>query len=525
MKKIYLILLGFYLFEIASAQSPKNLALLGSLQFPGQTLAGCWHYNDSTGKEYALIGAANGIVIADITDPSNPTQLFQLPGAKSTWHEVKVQGDFAYAVSEGSDANGIKNGVQIIDLRFLPDSAPNKFYYGDGSIANQLVTAHSITTAGHYVYVNGHNIFALGQGVLILDITNPLFPVYVGAITNRYCHDSYVRGDTIYTSDIHAGLFSVYDISDRANPILLATQITPGQFTHSTWLSDDGHTNFTADERTGTPVAAYDITDLNNITLLDTFYNGNFTNREVHNVRIKNDFLINPSYGSQLTLADVSRPGNIIEIGNFVTGNFLCWDADPFTNSGNILATDMNNQRLYIFSPTYLRACYLEGTVTDSITSLPISGATIKILPLAITKTTNFSGEYRTGYADSGSYNVSYSKANYISQQLTVSLHNGILTTLNVQLVPIETGIQDISGRSLNIFPNPANDVIHISSLEFTILKWQLKDECGRVINQSDTKFNQSKQFSININFLPAGIYTATMQSSTIKFEKTFIKN
>lgn len=523
MKKITLIVLSFCLIKIAYAQSPKNLSLIGTLQFASQSLSGCWHYNDTTGKEYALIGAQNGIVIADITDPSNPIQLFQLPGNSSIWHEVKVQGDFAYAVSEGTDFSGLKNGVQIIDLRFLPDSAPNKFYKGDGIIANQLEKAHTITTEGNYVYVNGHNITSLGRGVLILDISDPLFPVFVGSINNRYSHDSYVRGDTIYTSDIYDGLFSVYNISDHANPILLATQITPGQFTHNTWLSDDGQTVFTVDERDWTPLAAFNVSDLNNISLLDTFYNGNFPSNEVHNVRVKNDYLINPSYGSQVTLADAARPQNIIEIGNYVTGSSLCWDADPYPNSGNILVTDYNT--FYIFSPTYLRACYLEGIVTDSITGLPIVGAGIEIQPVAVFKNTDYLGEYRTGYADSGSYNVSFSMVDYITKQITVTLNNGILTTLNVQLVPVGTGIPEITDGNIKIYPNPANDKIQINSIEFPILKWKIIDKSGKVVHQSEANSKHSKQVTINISFLPAGIYTVTMNGTEKKFEKMFIKN
>ena len=524
MKKIILFLFYLITIQITFAQSPKNLALIGTLHFPGQRLSGCWHYNNSTGKEYALIGAENGIVIADVSVPSNPIQLFQLPGNTSIWHEVKVQGDFAYAVSEGSDVNGIKNGLQIIDLRFLPDSAPNKFYKGTDSIAGELVSAHSIANFGHYLFVNGHNIDRLGKGVIILDILNPLFPTYAGSITNRYCHDSYARGDVIYTSDIYAGLFSVYNISNTFNPILLATQNTPGSFTHNTWLSDDGHVLFTVDEKPNTPIGAYDITDLNNITLIDTFFNGNFSQREIHNVRLKNDFLINPSYGSQLTIADAARPDNIIEIGNYVTGDFLCWDADPFPNSGNIFATDMNSGIFYIFSPTYLRACYLEGIVTDSLTGQPIVGATVEITSVSITKTTNFSGEYRTGYADSGSYNVSFSGANYISKNINVSLHNDSLTTLNVQLIPIGVGVQNLTDKNITIFPNPATDEINIHTNEFAVLKWQITDATGKWVLKNDSGFDRSKQFSINIKSLSSGIYTVILESPLKNFEKTIIK-
>ena len=524
MKKIILTLFCLITFQNTFSQSPKNLALLGSLQFPGQRLSGCWHYNNLAGKEYALIGAENGIVIADVSIPSNPIQLFQLPGNTSIWHEVKVQGDFAYAVSEGSDVNGIKNGLQIIDLRFLPDSAPNKFYKGTDSIAGELVSAHSITNEGHYLFINGHNITRLGRGVIILDITNPLFPTYAGSITNRYCHDSFVRGDVIYTSDIYAGLFSVYNISNTFNPILLATQNTPGNFTHNTWLSDDGHILFTADEKSSTPIGAFDITDLNNITLIDTFFNGNFSQKEVHNVRVKNDFLINPSYGSQLTIADAARPANVIEIGNYETGDFLCWDADPFPNSGNIFATDMNSETFYVFSPTYLRACYLEGIVTDSLTGLPIVGAAVEITSVSISKATNFLGEYRTGYADSGSYNVTFSSANYTSKSFNVSLHNGNLTTLNVQLIPIGAGIQKLTDKDIKIYPNPAINEIYIESNELPVLNWRITDASGKLVLKNESGFSRSQQFNINIKSLSSGIYTVVLESPLRNFEKTIIK-
>jgi hypothetical protein len=196
MKKAALQIVLIYCLSL-SAFGQKNLTLLDTLYFPGQNLSGCWHYTKPTGGEYALVGALNGIAIVDITNPTAMSLLFQLPGNQSNWHEVKVNGDYAYAVSMGVDQQGIKNGVQIIDLRFLPDSAPYKFYKGDGIINNMLESAHSISSEGHYIYVNGHNLTSLGRGVLILDVSNPWNPVYVGAITNRYCHDSFIRNNLI----------------------------------------------------------------------------------------------------------------------------------------------------------------------------------------------------------------------------------------------------------------------------------------------------------------------------------------
>ena len=97
--------------SICTSQIPKNLSLLSTLTFPGQSLAGCWHYEDGNGHAYALVGASRGIVIVDVTNPALPVNLFQLPGVSNLWHEVKVIGDFAYAVSEGIDTSNVKKRI------------------------------------------------------------------------------------------------------------------------------------------------------------------------------------------------------------------------------------------------------------------------------------------------------------------------------------------------------------------------------------------------------------------------------
>ncbi len=503
----------------------RNLSIRSTLQIPGQTLAGCWHYEDGSGKIYALVGAAQGIIIIDITDPSSPQQLFQLPGASSLWHEVKVQGDYAYAVSEGVDSLGIKNGLQIIDLRFLPDSAPNKFWQGDGAWAGQLLTGHTVTTAGNFVYVNGHNLSSLGRGVFIADISDPWNPTYVGAVTSRYCHDSYVRGDTIWTSDIIDGLFSVYDITNRQNPILLATQQTPGQFNHNSWLSDDGRTLFTTDERSNEPLAAFDVSDLSNISLLDEFYNENMSSAEVHNIRVINDYLINPSYGSQLTIADASDPENLIEVANFPTGSSLCWDADPYLSNGLIIATDMSSGIFYVFEPNYVRAARLEGTVTDSVSGLPLSDVAVELLSTTRpVRNTNLLGKYKTGIVDAGAYTVRFSRAGYQTKDVTgVNLVNGSLLTLDVQLVSSSIGIEEHDQyAALVAFPSPADEFLKIQLASNAPVDWMISDSQGRLVSQGKM-VPASSSLVLPVNELAQGVYSIRLSQSSQLRQGRFI--
>ncbi len=528
MKKIFsritLLSLSVFWGLNAFAQTPKNLNLKASIDFSPQTLAGCWHY-ETSGKSYALLGASGGLMIVDVTIPDTPLFVLQVPGIDNLWREVKVEGQYAYVTTEGNDSSGVLNGIQIVNLSYLPDSAPSKIYKGDGLILNELESAHSITSSGEYIYINGHNILSQGRGVLMCSIADPWNPVFIGAVTNNYCHDSYVRGDTLWTSDILAGQFSVYNISDRSNPALLATQQTPGDFNHNAWLSDDGQTLFTTDERNNEPLGAFDVSDLNNITLLDTYYTTNFSSSEVHNVRVLNDFLINPSYGSQLTLVDASRPSNLIEIGNYTTGNYLLWDADPYLSSGIIIATETNPGIFYVFEPIYQRACYLEGLITDSITGVPIPASTVQILTTTIQKLSKGTGEYFTGTADPGTFDILVTKNGYAAKQISgVLLTTGMVTSLDFELRPLGADVSTLEQPDIiSISPNPFENNVRIEWNEKSIIRIELINVLGEIVRTSDPELNQSTHL-VNTEALLGGMYMLKLFSDQTIYYKKLIK-
>ena len=511
--------------QLSIAQAPKNLTLLSSLDFSPQTLAGCWHYENG-GRSYALLGASEGIIIVEVTTADSPEVILQVPGINNLWREVKVEGNYAFVTTEGIDPNGTLNGIQIINLSYLPDSAPSKIYKGDGIIANQLESAHTITCAGEFIYINGHNIVAQGRGVLICNIADPWNPVYVGAITNNYCHDSYVRGDTIWTSDIYAGQFSVYNIADRSNPVLLATQQTPGNFNHNTWLSDDGQTLFTTDERGNEPLGSFDVSDLSNISLLDIYYTTNFSTSEVHNVRVLNDFLINPSYGSQLTLVDAARPSNLIEIGNYTTGNGLLWDADPYLSSGIIVATEKSPGTFYVFEPNYQRGCYLEGVISDSTTGVPIPGATIQILSAGVQKQSKGTGEYYTGVADPGTFDVLVTKNGYAAKQISgVVLNTGSVTTLDVELRMLGAGVSNLNNTlPISLIPNPFTNLIIIETDVKPLDMIEMFNVLGeKVLEEKFTSENMTCY--VNTEELTSGVYLIRLSSGGQTDFRKLIKN
>ncbi len=424
------LLLSCLLFSTWIVNAQLNLTQVGYKSYTG-SVAGVWHYVDTQGNEYALVGADDRVSIVDVTTPSNLVEVFSVPansGQSSLWRELKTYGNYAYAVSEGG------GGVIIINLSYLPDSIQSKHWYGDGPCAGQVNSAHTIAATDGYIYIFGSNY--ANQGAIIADLTDPWNPTYAGLYDQNYVHDGYVRNDTMYTGEIYAGVFGVVDVTNKANPVLLATQPTPGAFCHNTWLSDNGQYLFTTDEHNNDPLGVFDISNLQNIKSVYNYFTDSMPTEEVHNVRVLNDYLINPSYGSQITVCDAARPQNIVEIGNYPTGTFLNWDADPYLPSGRIISTDTYGG-LFVFEPTYLRACYLEGIITDSVTTLPLFNAKIEVINTPKTVNSKLTGEYKTGILTAGTFDVKVSRPGYYAKTITgVSFNNGVLTQLDVALSP-----------------------------------------------------------------------------------------
>lgn len=456
MKKIYLsfliILTGFATFAQLNIQFKSNLS------YNGLSLSNIGGFVDSSGNEYALVGYYDGLDIVDVTDPTNPVSKFIIPGNQSDWREVKTWNGFAYITTEACC-----DGLQIVDLRFLPDSISTGTYTGDGPISSQLETIHALHIDDGYAYLYGSNLF--NGAAVIVDLADPFFPAYQGHTVDNggnndsYIHDGYVRNDTLWGGYIYDGYFSVTDVSDKTAPVTLTTQTTPNNFTHNTWLSQDSRTLFTTDETNNSYLTSYDVSDISNIKELDRIQSNPGSGVIVHNTHIinvgGNDYAVTSWYKDGVVITDVGRPDNMVNVGNYDTytqGSGPNFDGDwgvyPYLPSGNLVCSDMANG-LYVLAPTYIRACYLEGIVTDSVSGVLLNNVNVAILLTPVTEQTKLNGVYKTGYASAGTYDVTFSKPGYITKTISgVVLSNGLVTNLNVQLVSIPT--VTISGQVTN---------------------------------------------------------------------------
>lgn len=433
--KFYLLLFLFPISFCLTAQ--LNTEFVGNLPY-NQAVNDIWGWVDKDGTEYALVGLQTGVSVVSLANPSAPVEVAFADGPSSTWRDMKTWENFGYAINETGD------GLLVMDLSYLPDSLPYSYWSPQIEGLGQLNTCHNLYVDENGIaYLAGCNLN--GGGPLLVDVkSNPGNPIYIGKTTDRYAHDVYAEDSLLYTSDIYQGIFSIFDVSNIDEPVLLGTQETPFSFTHNTWISEDGNTLFTTDERANAPVAAYDISDYDNIQKLDEFRPMETINTGVipHNVHVLNDFLVISHYTDGLVIVDAQRPSNLVEIGNYDTfqgdgqGFSGAWGAYPFLPSGLVLVSDRQSG-LFIIDPNYVSAAYLEGIVQDQFTNTPLNDAKITLnAPNAAIENTDFSGTFATGTSEAGTYEVTFSRFGYFSKTIEVDLNNGEVTELVVELEP-----------------------------------------------------------------------------------------
>jgi choice-of-anchor B domain-containing protein len=253
---------GSWLFS----QQSNNIRLLRNLNqhsADGQYSA-CWGYKAPNGREYAILGCAKGTSFIDITDTNNIYEAAYLPGLNeaSCCREMKVYSHYAYVV-----ADAIPSGLQIIDLRYLPDSVSlvNTFFF-TGFTRGHTIQVENPGKPYLYICAGDYNI----GGVFILDLSvDAIHPVKLGEWETAVVHDCRIINDTIFACNIYnpPGTISVIDAADKNNLTTITSwQNLPDPGPHNIALSGDKRFAYITDEIGGNPrlLKIWNITDLNN---------------------------------------------------------------------------------------------------------------------------------------------------------------------------------------------------------------------------------------------------------------------
>lgn len=327
-----------------------------------------WGWTDSeTGREYALVGRNDGTSFLDITDPTNPILLGDLPKTENTprsqlWRDIKTYKDHAYIVADGAGAHG----MQVFDLTRLRDVQnppvifePDLLYTGEGL---------NVVESSHNVIINEETGFAYltsrgCAGMHMVDINEPMNPTFVGCSEEGSTHDAqcivYRGPDESYRGSeiclrMSGALFQISDVTDKSNPVELSNASHPNPaYMHQGWVTPD-HRYFIMNDESDviagnvetTRTLIWDLDDLEDPVLAKEFFGS--MPASAHNLYVNGDFTYQANYKYGLHILDTSDPLNPVEVGSFDTSPFGtgpgfggAWSTYPFFESGTILVTSM----------------------------------------------------------------------------------------------------------------------------------------------------------------------------------------
>lgn len=392
MKNLSIIFLTLVITSTLFAQQfpSQNISLLGRWNNPSQVASATygvkyngiwgWH-NPNDGREYALQGSASGTYFVEVTNPNAPVLRDFLKGKvdSAIWREIKTYQNYAYIVSDDDGST-----FQIVDLSYLPDSV------------HVVHDSQSIFGESHTIFVDGDKLYcgipskqnAFYYKMAVYSLANPVQPVLLRKLeddfpNSDYVHDMYVRNDTVYASSSYSGLFIYRFEANNTFTLLGSLTSYPAQgYNHSSWLTPNGKTLIFADEvNAGLPVKSLDVSDFNNLTILDTFRSSVGSNATPHNPYVlSNERALIAYYTDGVQMFDISNPSNVTRTGFFDTDTICdaicsspyhgCWGAYPFLPSGNILASDMQSG-LFVLDISQALAVEPTLAVKDHITLFP----------------------------------------------------------------------------------------------------------------------------------------------------------
>ncbi|MFT4525726.1 MAG: choice-of-anchor B domain-containing protein [Granulosicoccus sp.] len=307
------------------------------------------------GREYAIIGTTMGTHIHDITDQGSEEEVAFIPGelqgTQVVHRDYDTYQDHLYIVCDEGNST-----LQIVDISQLPDTAI--VVYDNDSL---LVRSHNIfidTVSARMYVCGGTEIFA------VYSLANPAHPTRLLNAPNDlafwsgigYIHDVFVRNDIAYVNAGNNGIF-VVDFSDL-NDVLMLGSLTfyeQSGYNHSGWLMENGNYYCLADETHGMDLKILDVSDLQNIHVVDTIGVDIAPLSIPHNLIYKGDYLHVAYYHDGYYVWDCSNPESPFIAGYYDTStqphlnNYRgAWGVYPFLPSGRVLVSDMQ-EGLFVF--------------------------------------------------------------------------------------------------------------------------------------------------------------------------------
>ena len=343
-----------------------------------------WGWTDpQTDTEYALVGRTDGVAFVDVSTPTAPVYLGELPthSEPSTWRDVKVYDNHAFVVSEAPG-----HGMQVFDLTQLrdvtPSAAPETF---------EATTHYDEVESAHNVAINPRTGFAYivggngsgtpcGGGLHMVNVQAPSAPTFAGC----FADPSTGRSGTGYTHDAQCTIYNgpdreyqgreicfnanetalnIADVTDKEAPFTVANATYPQiGYVHQAWLTEDQRHLYVDDEldeqqgavdRTRTLI--FNVSDLDDPFLVKSHLGS--SPAIDHNQYIEGNYSYQANYTSGLRLLDVAVPGAPEEVAFFDTypnndaPRFQgAWSNFPFFERNMVLVSSIG-EGLFVVEP------------------------------------------------------------------------------------------------------------------------------------------------------------------------------
>ncbi len=363
----------------------SNMELVGHLAVDdlggerGAWVNDIWGWSDpETGHDYALVARRDGTSFVDVTNPSAPLVVGNLPrtmGSRpSVWRDIKVIGNHAFIVADGAGAHG----MQVFDLARLRGLTEFREFSPDTTY-HEIFSAHNLAadTESGFLYIAGANSGGqtCGGGLHIVDANDPLNPTFVGchhdpsgAGSRGFAHDAqclvYRGPDQRYQGrEICVGSneteINIADMTDKANPVTIGRQSYPDvAYAHQGWFDEEQRYFYMNDELDemagtvdGTRTLIWDLSSLDDPILAGTYIGP--VQATDHNLFIVGDRMFQANYGSGLRVIDISNRTEPFELAFFDSapynddgpgtsaGESGAWSNYPFFPSGLVIFTSV----------------------------------------------------------------------------------------------------------------------------------------------------------------------------------------
>ena len=349
-----------------------------------------WGWTDPvTGTEYAIMGRTSGTSFVDISDPTSPVYLGDLPThtVDSSWRDIKVYADHAFIVSEASG-----HGMQVFDLTQLRTVTSPPVTFSETTHYSQIDSAHNvvINEDSGFAYVVGSN--TCSGGLHFVDISTPASPTAAGCFSgDGYTHDAqcvlYNGPDTAHQGSeicfaLNEDTLTIVDVTNKATPSQLSRTDYAGRgYANQGWLTED-HTYFLMTDELdelnnghNTRTRIWNVQDLDN-----PFVSGSFDGPTAaidHNIYVRGRRAYLAAYRAGLRILDLTDivNGNLAEVGFFDVypandfSNFGgAWSVYPFFDSGVVIVSSIEDG-LFILDPFRIFEDDLESGDTSAWSS------------------------------------------------------------------------------------------------------------------------------------------------------------